>query len=119
MPSEKLFWKIIRNGPDKAALYLFKMTGQALSTPIALLSFRLSISRYRASNAIIAFPSSLQLVQVLLANRGRPFSRVKNRLKISIETYSYFSWSRQIFTGIRCVRSNSVIRQLFTSDVGI
>ena len=44
---------------------------------------------------------------------------LSNRLKISIETISYFSWGLQIYTGIRCEHSNSVIRDFFTSDIRV
>ena len=117
MPSEKLFCKIISNGLDRAASHLFKMIGLALSTPIALLSFRFW---FRASNVNIAFPSSLQLVQVLLAKWNQNVSVVillfASCLLLMYE-YSIFGSGFEFFARLLSNPITSLLMSVFSSSL--
>ena len=65
MPSEKFFWKIISNGLERAALHLLKTIGLSLSTLIALLSFRLSISRYSGYQSTEKSGNQIKCTEIL------------------------------------------------------
>ena len=115
------FLKMIINRFDIAVLHHFRMNELVLLTPITLYYFRSTISRYKASTVKIFFPSSSNLVQVRCAKWGSSWLKLfshKYRLKISIETINYFSWSWDTFSGMRCKSVSSAVpnkQLLFTN----